>query len=402
MRRFLPLCVLFALFPCVAWAGFTETLPQGTFLLDLSYVQSQLDGRWDNDGRQVPLIDPIERYEPGGGKQGTLMAPAEVSFRILAVQLYYGILDNLVFGVGVPIVLSTTVNPNLQWESGDYQWGLGRPYSESDFWQWAASMGQPKPGDWSGNHGVLGDIQFGLRWRFTDGLASWERYGLAMSVMLMGALPTGRQADPEEIVAAGTTSWDLHSNGDLGLHLSLDKTFKQSLDGRLALGLDVFYEALLPHEYTSSTGKKNPLLLNYRPYVGEHYIIDGGDFTGASFQVDVVPWRGPALATWLVQHDAARAESLPPLLMLTFRYTFTYLQQTDWESDSEIWDWEREKLWLPGYKNILLGQAAISLLRLGVPLQPYVAYRNLSWIPGRNCRAADTFTVGTRAIMKFW
>jgi hypothetical protein len=401
-RRWSLLALLIVLLPHIAWAGFTETLPQGTFLLDLSYIMSQLDSRWDNQGHRAPLIDPIERFEPGAGKQGVLTPRAEVSFGILAAQLNYGILDNLVFGVGVPIVLYTKVKPNLEWSPGDYQWMLGRSYSESDFWQWAASMGQPKPGDWNGNHGVLGDIQLGLRWRFTDGYEWWRQTGLSMSVMLMGALPTGRQADPEELVSVGTTSWDFNSNGDLGVHVSLDKSFQQSLDGRLVLGVDAFYEALLPHRYVTPTGKKNPLLLDCRPYVGKYYTINGGDFMGGAFQIDVVPWKGPALATWLVKHDAARAESLPPLLTLSFRYTYVHLNQTDWQSDSAIWDWEHEKLWRPGYKNFLWGQATISLLRLGVPLQPYVSYRNLTWIPGRNSRAANVLTAGSRFLMKFW
>ncbi len=396
------LSLVLVLLPLSAFAGFTETLPQGAFLLDLSYVMSQLDSRYNDEGKKVPLIEPIERYEPGGGKQGVLIPNAETRFGILIAQLHYGILDNLVFGIGVPIVLYTTITPDLQWEPGDYQWGLGRPYSESDFWQWAGSMGQPKPDTWSGNHGVLADIQFGARYRFTDGLSWFDRNGVAMSMLLMGTLPTGRQADPEELVAAGTTGWDLHSNGELGLHLSLDKSFRESLDGRLVLGVDVFHEILFRHQYDTPQGTKNPLMLNYRPYVGRHYTIDGGDFSGGSFQVDVVPWKGPAMATWLVKHDAQRAQALPPLLTLTFRYTFTYLQQTDWRSDSPIWDYEREKLWKPGYKNALSGQATISLLRFGVPIQPYIGYRNQTWIPGRNARAADVVAVGTRVILKFW
>ena len=390
------------LLPCTASGGFTETLPKGTFLIDESYMISSLDSAYNNQGRKAPLLDPIERYEPGGGLQGIIIPKAKVKYGILVNQLHYGILDNLSIGIGVPVVLYTEVNPNLEWQPGDFQQNLGRPYSEKDFWEWAASMGQPKPQKWIGNKGVLADIQLGLRYRFTDGFTWFDKNGLAMSVLLTGALPTGRQPDPEEIVAAGTTSWDLHSNGDIGLHLSMDKFFKKSLDGRLILGADVFYEFLLPHQYTSPEGEKNPLLLNYRPYVGKHYIIDGGDFSGASFQTDIVPYKGPTLSTWLTKHDMEKAKSLPPFLTLSFRYTFTYLQQTNWESNSEIWDWEREKLWRPGYKNILQGQAVFSLLRIGAPIQPYFAYRNQTWIPGKNCRAADVLNFGVRLLIKAW
>ncbi len=166
--------------------------------------------------------------------------------------------------------------------------------------------------------------------------------------------------------------------------------------------MDGFYEFLFPHEYASATGSENPLLLTNRPYVGKHYTIDGGDFAGGSAQIDVVPYKGPTLATWLSGHDLEQAKNLPPFLTLSFRYTYIDLQQTDWKSNSEIWDWEREKLWRPGYKNMLFGQATFSLLRVGVPLQPYVAYRNLTWIPGKNSRAADAVTAGLRLPLKFW
>jgi hypothetical protein len=42
------------------------------------------------------------------------------------------------------------------------------------------------------------------------------------------------------------------------------------------------------------------------------------------------------------------------------------------------------------------------LLRVGAPMQLYMDYRNQSWIPGKNARAADVFSFGVRAIAKFW
>ncbi len=404
MKKFGCLLVMWVIFlwAPAALAGFTETLPKGAFLLDTAWIMSHLDSRWNDRGEAVPLIDETKRYEPGAGKQGILKPKAVADFGIFAVTLQYGILDNLSFGVGLPIVMYTRVDPNFEWEEGDYQWNLGRPFSDEDFWVWAETMGQSKPEPWDGNHGVAGDVQLGLRYRFTDGSVWCRKAGMAGAFMITGALPTGRQPDPEEAISAGTTSWDLHSNGELGFHVGADKFFPGSLDGRLTLGLDLFYEFLFPHTYVSPEGRKNPLLLNYRPYTGKYYTIDGGDFSGFSFQTDVVPWKGEARATRLSNNSQKEAEKLPPMLTLSFRYTFTHLQQTDWESDSAIWDWEREKEWLPGYKNFLYGQATLSLLRVGVPVMPYVGYRNLSWIPGRNARAADVLTLGTRIIMKFW
>lgn len=394
--------ILVLLLPACVFAGFTETLPKGTFLLDMGYIISNLDSAYNNEGEKVPLIEPIDRYEPGGGMQGVLIPEAEVELQILLTQIHYGITESLTLGIAIPLVTKTYIQPNMRWEPGDYQNTLGRPYSETDFWQWADSMGQPKPDDWEGNKGVLSDIILAGRYRFTDKSEWFQDKGMAMSFMLQYALPTGTQPDPEEVITAGTTTWDLHSNGELNLHLGIDKTFKESLDNRLVLGLDLYHEFHFPHRYTAPTGEKNPLMLNFRPYVGKHYTIDGGDFSGFSTAVDVVPLKGPALATWVSKNDSKKAESFPPLLTLSAMYTYTYLQQSDWESESEIWDWEREKLWRPGYKNILTFKAVISLLRVGAPIQPYVSFRNLTWIPGKNCRAPDVWNFGARVLMQFW
>lgn len=390
------------LLPATVWAGFAETLPQGTWLLDMAYLRSELDSKWNNRGQRVPLIDEIKRYEPGAGSQGVLKPDAQATLNIMALQMMYGIFDAWSLGFGVPIMISTVVDPRFSWEEGDYQWGLGRSYSEEDFWVWAGSMGQPKPGRWEGNKGVLGDFQIASRWRFTDSFKSFRDAGVAMALLVGAVIPTGRQPDPEEVVTAGTTSWDFHSNGDLMFHVGVDKYFEKSLDGRLTLAVDVFHEIFLPKTYEAPVGSKNPLMLNFAPFTGKHYTIDGGDFTGYSLQADIVPIKGPALGTWLVKGDAAKAEALPPLLTLNLRYTYIHLMQSDWESDSKIWDWDREKEWRPGYKNMLWGQAVVSLLRVGLPLQPYVNYRNLTWIPSKNCRAPNVYGVGTRLLMKFW
>lgn len=131
-----PLAVLLLALLCTsAWAGFTETLPKGAFMLDEGFVHSWLDKTWDNDGNAMPLIEDIKRYEPGGGKQGVLIPKPNAKFYILINKLQYGILDDLSVGLGVPVVLGTTIDPNLQWESGDYQRQIGRTYSEDDFWR---------------------------------------------------------------------------------------------------------------------------------------------------------------------------------------------------------------------------------------------------------------------------
>ena len=399
------LAVLLAVLPVSTAAraeGLTDTLPAGTLLLDEALYLSTLSHMYDDAGDLRPLIPDIQRYEPGGGWQGTIIPDALVRYTILVNQLQAGLLDDLTVAVAVPVVVATKVRPALSWVPGDYQPTIGRPYSEQDFWSWAQSMGQPRPGTWSGNAGTLGDIILGVRWRFSDRIEALQRAELPMALTVFGTLPTGSPPDPEEIVAAGTTSWDLHAQGELGVHLSVDEAFRGLFDDRLVVSAEVFYEAFFQHEYDTPRGQKHPLLLNYAPYVGDTYTIDPGDFWGGSVQVGLVAVRGPALATWVSGCDAARAAGFPPLLSTWVRYTRTEIGPSDWQSDSPLWDWDREQSWRRGNKNILTGQVTLSLLRVGVPVQLYARYRNLSWIGGRNSRAADVWTFGLQVPARLW
>lgn len=395
------LALLFA--PAAAHAeGLTETLPQGTFLLDEGLYVSSLTHMFDDDGELRPLIEEIERYEPGGGWQGTIIPDAYVRYVVLVSQLQYGVTDSVSVGVGVPVVVDNVVRPALRWVPGDYQQTIGRSYGEDDFWSWAASMGQPRPGNWSGNRGTLGDIVIGGRWRFSDHLPALRAPEIGLALTMFGALPTGTPPDPEEVVSAGTTSWDLHSQGELGAHLAIDKLFRRSLDGRLSLSAEIFYEVFFEHEYTTARGTRHPLLVTDAPYVGPTYTIDPGDFWGGSLQVDVAPLRGPTTPTWITRGDAARQAALPPMIALWARYTFVGIGQSDWTSDSAQWDWRHERGWKPGTKNILTGQVTLSLLRVGVPAQLYARYRNLTWLGGRNSRAANVWTFGLQVPARFW
>jgi hypothetical protein len=405
MRKLIPAAVALLMLLSAASAlaaGFTETLPKGTWIIDFSYSQSWLKNRWDDNGDKAPLVDRIERYEPGGGLQGILIPNVDVVYQIFLTQVQYGILDELTVAIGIPVILSSTVNPRFDWISGDYQMFLGRAYSQQDFWDWAASMGQPKPGRWVGNEGDISDIVLGARWRFTDRIPKAKDTGWAGALFISGAIPTGEAPYAEEILATGSTSWDLNAQGELNFHLSVDKAFKKEADDRITLGLDLFYEVFFPHTFKTPEGKVHPLLLNFAPYVGATYKMDAGDFLGFSIQADVTPVKGPARASWISGNDKAKAESFPPLLQLSFRYTFSWVFQSDWMSDSQVWDWEREKLWRPGYKNILTFKVTFSFLRLGAPLQLYCAYRSLSLIPGKNVRMADVVTAGFQIPLKFW
>lgn len=401
MRRGLTLFVVLGLWAPVARAGFTETLGEGTFLLDEAFTMAWIDSIWDNSGRSAPIIEPMERYEPGGGKQGVLHARPAAQYLILVNQLQYGLLDDLSIAVGIPVVLRTRVDPNLSWEPGDYQRQLGRPYSEQDFWDWAASMGQDKPTTWIGNQGVLSDMIVGARFRFSDRIPGMRALGLAGALTVSGVLPTGRFADPEEIMAVGTTMWELHFQGDLAFHLGLEKHF-EGLDDRLKIGLDAYYEVFFTRTLTAADGDEHPLLLTHSPYVGQTYDVKPGDFSGFAVEIEGVAYIGPAWGTWLTDGSSERAAAFPPVLSLGVRYTFQHLQQSDWRSDFARWDWDREKYWRPGYKNILDFRVSVSLLRFGAPLLMYANFRTLKLIPGKNCRAAQVLSLGIRVPLKFW
>lgn len=401
MRRALLLFVVLA--AAVAPAAETVTLPKHTFSFDFAYLYSFIDKQWDGNRQGVSLIEDIRRYEPGGGLQGILRARPKAEFDFLLIQALYGITDNLTAGIYVPIALRSRVTTNLSWEPGDYQAQLGRQYSEDDFWAWAASMGQPRvPATWQGN-AQLSDIVLIGRYLLPE--FEWmKQHHFRWAGTLLVGLPTGSNFDPEEAVSVGTNLWELNAAGDVEVHLSADKAFFVNEHGlaRLNVGADLFYAFLRPREYVAGRGLKNPLLNNLAPYVGDTYIVDGGDWLAGTISLDVVPFIGPARASIVSGNSAEKAEALPPMVTLNVSYTHVRTAQSDWRSESALWDWDREKYWQPGEKNILRATLTVSLLRLGLPVQLYGAYRSQDIIPGRFTRPANVITAGVRLVAKFW
>ena len=401
--RALTLSALLLLVAGVARAAETTTVPAGVFGLDESYVVSHLDQRWDGARHAAPLIDDVRRYEPGGGLQGTLTARPTVEYRLLLSHLYYGITDHLMAAVAVPLVLQTTINTNLGWRSGDYQPQLGRAYSEDDFWAWAKSLGQSRPANtWQGNRNTFADMIVGARYRLPENPVL-RATGIELAGSLYLALPTGHTPDPEELVVAGTTTWDLHSYGDAELHVSADRPFTLGFTTpRVNLGADLSYAYFRSRTYDTPHGTKYPLLMNYAPYVGEHYTLSPGNWQVATLSMEVSPILGPTRASMVSGNDLARAQALPALLTFGASYTHVHCQASTWKSDSAKWDYDREKAWGDGDKNALRGSINLSLLRLGLPLQLYALGRNQTLLPGKNTRAANTWSAGARLLLKFW
>ena len=231
-----------------------------------------------------------------------------------------------------------------------------------------------------------------------------RKAGLRIAGTLQVALPTGKPPDPEEVVAAGTTNFDLHAYGDLELHAAWDRPIFVDAYGvaRLGVGGDFFYSWFRPKTLVTATGIRNPLLLTYAPYVGSSYTIDPGDWFGATVSLEGAPILGPTFATLVSAHSLDTARGLPPLLTLNVGYTYIATGQSRWYSDSPLWDYDREKNWQPGDKNVFRFGATVSLLRLGVPVQLYAQYRAQDLLHGRYTRASDVTTAGAQVIFKFW
>lgn len=396
--------LLWLSFASSALAAETTTLPKGAFLLDVGYLNSQINKEWDGNRRGRSLIDDIYRYEPGGGLQGIISAKPTATFHVMLFQLLYGITDDLTVGIYMPLVLRTDIDANLTWTPGDYQSALGRSYSEDDFWEWAESLGQPRlETKRTSNRGQLADIVLAARYNLPKFFLT-ETLGLRIAPTLQVALPTGTGPEPEELLTAGTSSFELHTYGDVEIHLPFDRQF--FVDGygvpRLNIGGDIFYSWFRPKSYPTSKGTRNPLLQTYAPYVGETYTIDPGDWFGATISIEGSPWAGPTFGTWMTKGDREKALAFPPLLTLGASYTYIATGQSDWQSNSPLWDYDREKHWLPGDKNVFRFTATFSLLRLGAPLQLYVGYRAQDFIPGRYTRPANVITAGMRVLAKFW
>jgi len=392
-----------ALFAASALAMETQVLPANTWTFDFAYLGTSLDKQWSGDGKALSLVEESRRYEPGAGLQGILRANPKAQLDVLMIQALYGITDKLTAAVYVPIVMHSRVATNLSWQPGDYQSQLGRAYSEEDFWGWASSLGQPRvPAVWEA--GVrLADIVLGARYLLPQN--EWmSKNHFRWSATLQVALPTGTNFDPEEAVSVGTNLWELHAAGDVEAHVSADKHFFVDEYGvfRLNLGADLYYAFFRPREYKAGHGLKNPLLNNNAFYVGDTYTVDGGDWIAGTLSIDVVPFLGPTRASIVSGGDLAKANALPGMLTLTFSYTRVQTFQSDWQSQSPLWDYDREKYWQPGSKNLVKATATVSLLRVGLPLQVYARYQSGDLIPGAYSRPANVFTAGLRLVAKFW
>lgn len=393
-RRRLALIALALAWPVAALGGTTDVLPRGAFLFNFGYSSSEVRGRFNGSGELKGIVDPVTMMEPTGTAMGTLVPSARVDLVAAVYQLFYGVTDDWTLGMIVPVVQQTQTHLDLKWIPGAYDPALGRPYSASDFWAFAQSMGQPKPGDETGNQGVLGDAILGTKVRLH------ETDDYVVGALGFVDLQTGRPPDPENLTGVGATGYDFGTNGDLGLHLTWDWKLPEPLRGRLTPGGDVFYEYFWTHVRKTPTGVIDPLLLTEAPYVGPSYRFKPGDYWGGSVGTDVTILKGPSALTWITRADPSLQEKLPALLVVNATYQHVRLEPTIYRSQSPQWDWERDSFEPGGYRNTVSLTGTLSLFKLGAPVNLYANYMNQEWIPGRNFRPVVAWMGGVQLLAK--
>lgn len=359
--------------PAAAFAGYADVPGKGTFVADVSYQRATVRGAFDERGRYGNLNEDIVMYDPAGTPLGTISVPAYHYDNVLLTQVFYGFTDKFAAGVIVPYFLDSVTELRLQWTPGAYASDLGRPYSEDDFWRFAGSMGQDKPGDFSA-HNRLGDIVLGGLYQITK----TRRYQLG--VLSFASTRTGELADPEVLGASGTTGYELQSNGDVGLH-ALGDYF---VNPRISVGGEVFYEWFFPRRLPSAEGKINPLLSYEGRYNGGGYLTIPGDWIGGVVGADFTLLRGTNEPSWITRSNPAMQKTLPALLTVKPQFKTTRFFGERTRSKSAFFDAERNRDKPSGVRYNLEIQATTNLLRYGAPLGLYYKYVNQELVPGRN------------------
>jgi hypothetical protein len=394
VKSFILTAALYFLICTSAFAGFGDTLPQNLFLLDVSYLQSTVRSRWDANGNRGNLQEDINMYEPTGELQGSIVAPAENNMQVLLTTLFYGITDDFSIGLIFPFILRSKTTLNLGWESGDYNTGLGRSYTESDFWAWADSMGQGRPEDFEGTN-MVGDLMIGSRLRLYRG------DGNQVSMMAYVDTRTGEDADPEILGSAGATGYAMGTNGDLGLFMSYDKYWDDGFWKRLTLSINLFYEYSHWRTMDTSRGDREPLLLSYADYVGKHYRVKPYDYWGGTLGFNVALAYGPTATTWLTEGNPEMQAGLPAMWSMAASWNHKRYNPMDFRSNSAEWDSDQEAVNGAGFKNTISIRTDVNFMRLGAPVALYLKYDNQEWLVSQNLRPVVSKAVGLQLFFTF-
>ncbi len=378
--------------PCAvpaAHAGLADTPPQGAVIFETRYQNTATQGRYDGSGKLVDLADPVERYAPTGEFQGKILVPgvheAEVAINTLAV----GVTDWFSVAVVWPFLISQKTDLNLGWESGDFIPEFNRQMTEDDFWDWAGSLGQPKPPNWSA-YGTPGDVLLAVL------VNVYRQPWSQITAFAFGNTFTATQANPEILGSVGTSGFDFITNGDIGLHLTSDWRLPDSILDRFTLSFDLFYEHYLPRTFPSPVGKYNPLIVDYAPYIGPTYKVTRGDIYGAGCTIRFDMLRGPDEPSWLTKTNPEFQKALPSLFGVQIGYTHVRAFDTDYDSLSKVWDSDQEEDNEALFKHNFKFSGQLSLLRYGVPVDLTGGYVTQTLIAGENFRPVNGFEVGIR------
>lgn len=376
--------------PHDARAGFADTPGKGTFVLDVSYQEPWVRQNFDGRGRTTNLNEDIVMYDPAGTPLGVISVPARHYDKVLLTQAFYGFTDAFAAGVVIPYFLESKTKLNLQWTPGAYASDLGRPYSEEDFWRFAGSMGQGKPGDFRAGK-RLGDIVLGGLYQIQKG----KRYQTA--VMGFVNTRTGEPANPEILGSSGTTGFELQSNGDAGMHAMGD----YRLNPRISVGGELFYEWFGPRRLASARGTVNPLLSYEGRYNGGGYLVVPGDWLGGMAGASFTLLRGTDATSWITKNNPKLQKSLPPLLTAEPRLKYTRFFGNRYRSGSPYFDYVNNEANPNGFRVNVEFKASLNALRYGAPVALNYSYVNQELIAGRNFFPITSHVVGLQLFAAF-
>ncbi|MBK7973277.1 MAG: hypothetical protein IPK07_08365 [Deltaproteobacteria bacterium] len=372
-----------------ARAGIADTPPQGAVIFDSTYGSTATQGRYDGSGNLVDLADPVERYAPTGEFQGNILVPGVNETEVQVNRLAIGVTDWFSVAVVFPFLISQKTDLKLDWEAGDFIPEFNRQMTGDDFWDWAGSLGQPKPPNWSA-YSTPGDVILAVLVNLYR--QPWSQ----VTVFAFGNTFTGAKANPEILGAIGSSGFDFITNGDIGFHLTSDWRLPDSVVDRFTLSFDLFYEHYLPREFASPVGKYNPLIVNYAPYIGPTYTVTRGDLYGIGSVLRYDVLRGPDEPSWLTRSNPEFQKALPALFAVQASYVHQRGFDTDYDSLSAVWDSDQEEDNKALYKHNFKFTGALSLLRYGVPVDIMGGYQTQTLIAGKNFRPTDGFEVGLR------
>jgi hypothetical protein len=376
--------------PAAAHAGMADTPGKGFIILDVSRQYARANHSLDKDGKLGNLNDDIVMYDPAGNPLGTIKVPAQHNEKVLLTQLFYGFTDKFAGGVIVPYFLESETKLNFHWTPGAYANDLGRPYSDSDFWEFAGSMGQKKPSDYKKKN-ILGDVVLGGIYS----LQKTKRYQTA--VLGFVNTRTGKLSDPEILGATGTNGFELQSNGDIGLH-ALGDYF---LNPRISVGGEVFYEWYFPRRFHNAMGKNNPLLSYEGLYAGPDYLVIPGDWIGGSTSAQFNIIRGTNEPSWITRKNPAMQKTLPNFFTVSPGIKYIRFFGNRYRSDSDFLDRKRELAHPNGYRVNSQVKTAVNFLRYGAPVSVYYILMSQELIHGRSFFPVVNNTFGIQLYAAF-